>query len=590
MKNMDVFEPATQQEKDNIIKDLTKNTAAFGIDLGTTNSAISVIPRGTAPVIISLKGGRSTIPSCVMWLGGDNFIVGKEAYEQRYRENCCYSVKRFMQDPKALITLVYNGEKKIMTPAEVSAEILKGLVAETGDVYGDIKDVVITVPAKFNEIGRSNTKKAAELAGLNVLGIIAEPTAASMCYELKPTDGGNRDLLVYDLGGGTFDVSLVRVTGEQDYSKVEDVYGIPEAERRVSTKTTIRAIDGDGNVTLGGDDIDREIYNNCIKELEERGCDVSHISTEEENRLILLIEQLKKSDIHSITQLHFHLGNDETYEVVSLNYDSFKAGLLPTYNKTKTIVNEVLKRNRNSSTDTIVLVGGSTKNPILKELLEKDYPGYEINDAFPQDEAVALGAGIHSRFLKYGDNNISVFDSLIDSIGVDSSDKMSVIIPRGSQFPVTKFKLYETSEDDQAAIDVDILQGNSSVAAENCKLGTMVIDNLPKGKAGTVDIRIQLSINVRGLLKCSVTITKNDEDISKREVINREMSLELSSGNAPTEKLSKDEKLKIKWRAFARNLKETDASEFLQMVDAYPNNHSLADIQQKMKELRNVCK
>ena len=201
MKEMDMFAPANKEEKEALIQNLTKGTAAFGIDLGTTNSAISVIPKGTAPLIIPLRNGKTTLPSCVLWTGEPGeFIVGTEAYEKRYYPNCIYSVKRLMQTPDAIVTLEKDGKKLQMTPAEVSAEILKALVKETNGYYGDIKDVVITVPAKFNEIGRSNTRKAAELAGLNLLGIIAEPTAASMCYELTPEDNGSREILVYDLG------------------------------------------------------------------------------------------------------------------------------------------------------------------------------------------------------------------------------------------------------------------------------------------------------------------------------------------------------------------------------------------------------
>lgn len=151
-----------------------------------------------------------------------------------------------MQTPDAIVTLEKDGKKLQMTPAEVSAEILKALVKETNGYYGDIKDVVITVPAKFNEIGRSNTRKAAELAGLNLLGIISEPTAASMCYELTPEDNGSREILVYDLGGGTFDISLVQITGAQDYSEVDDLYEIPQELRKERTETTINKYEIEG--------------------------------------------------------------------------------------------------------------------------------------------------------------------------------------------------------------------------------------------------------------------------------------------------------------------------------------------------------
>lgn len=577
MEKMKLFGDVKDEQNN---KEIGKpKTAAFGIDLGTTNSAISVIPKGTEPLIIPLKDKRTTIPSCVLWDSDtDTFIVGKEAYEQRYKSNCIYSVKRLMQTADAKVVLKDKGKTKIMTPAEVSAEILKGLVAETGGVYGDIKDVVITVPAKFNEIGRSNTRKAAELAGLNVLGIIAEPTAASMCYELTPKDDGSRTIIVYDLGGGTFDVSVVRITNGRDYTAFEDVYNIPKNERKHSEGTIIRAIDGDGDVNLGGDDIDREIYDNLVQDLKSQGFNTELISTEEENRLILAIEKAKKFNINNTTILCVHLidGSEVTY---SLGYEQFKAGLLPTYFKTIAIISKVLKRNR-EKTDSIVLVGGSTKNPILKELLMKDFPGHLINDALPQDEAVALGAGIHARLLKFGDNNIAVFDSLVDSIGVRNLNTVSTIIPSGSQFPVTKYKVYETLEDNQEEIEVDIVQGNTTFAAEACKLGTLVIDKLPKGKKGEIEIMIRLSIDVRGLLKCSVKIYNV---VTKEPPVERELELKLNAGNVEQENtLSKDAKMKIRWMNFADTLSGSDKEEFIEMVNAYPHDVTAKEIQAKI--------
>lgn len=586
MEKMNYFEPANEEEKQEIINELAKKTGAFGIDLGTTNSAISVIPKGTVPLIIPLKNKRTTIPSCVMWTGKDReFIVGLEAYQQRYKEECCYSVKRLMQDPEATVVFKHGDSELEMTPAEVSAEILKGLIAETDGYYGDIKDVVVTVPAKFNEIGRKHTKQACELAGLNLLGIISEPTAASMCYELTPKDNGSRDLLVYDLGGGTFDISLVRVTGSQDFSKFEEMYGIPENLSVKKTGITIRALDGDGDIRLGGDDIDREIYDNFIKELQGRGVDTTLISAEEKNRVILLIEQLKKGNPNDTTTISINVGTQR--EQVSLARAEFKKGLMPIYLKTKALLDSVLQRNRTNA-DAIILVGGSTKNPLLKEQLSIDYPDYEINDAFPQDEAVALGAGVHARFLKFKDNNISVFDSLVDSIGVCNGNKVSTIIPSGSQFPVTKYKLYETTEDNQKEIEVDIVQGNTTIAAEACKLGTLLVDDLPAGKHGDVEIKIQLSIDVRGLLKCFVDV-RNIKTYSA--VVHKELELKLSAGNdAVGHKLSKNEKLKFRWTNFANTLSNADRELLLSLIKRYPAEVTTDEIQQKIKELRNASK
>lgn len=586
MERMKIFSPDTTEEKQKIIKNLTDKSAAFGIDLGTTNSAISVIPQGTAPVIIPLKDGKTTIPSCVMWTGEDRkFIVGREAYLARKTnaEAVCYSVKSLMQDPEAIVTFKVGDKILNMTPAEVSAEILKGLIAETRGYYGDIKDVVITVPAKFNEIGRSNTKKAAELAGLNLLGIINEPTAASMCYKLTPEDNGSRDLLVYDLGGGTFDISLVRITGKMDFSTIDKLYHVPEELRSQKSDVSIRALDSDGDTKLGGDDIDKMLYSNVIEGLSKQGYDTSKIKEVTKKSLIFLFEQLKKGNPNDSTSVPINLNNGESV-TVNISYNEFMEALKPIYERTRVYVNNVLSRNRTSA-NTIILVGGSTKNPLLKELLKRDYPGYEINDAFPADESVALGAGVHSRFLKYGDNNISVFDSLADSIGVKASGRMSPIIERGSQFPVTKSKTYYTSEDNQKEIEVFILQGNSMEAEEACQLGSLLVDDLPEGKGGEVWIKIQLSIDVKGLLKCSVDVG----NINEPTAVHRDLELKLSAGNTDTQreiKLSREDKLKLRWTRVAESLDNDKKKKLLDMIAEYPAKYNEFDIAKAIKEMR----
>lgn len=227
MEKMSFFDKDVNAATQDIL-DKTGKTAAFGIDLGTTNSAIALVPSGTKPKIVPLKHG-TTMPSCIMWTGkGKEFIVGKDAYEHRYESSCIYSVKRHMPEVDCHLTMTVGDKKLTMTPAEISAEILKGLVKETKDLYGEVKDVVVTVPAKFNEIARQHTREACELAGLNLLGIIAEPTAASMCYDIEPDKGKTQDILVYDLGGGTFDGVDHYVSADDMVARIKQIY--PEAD------------------------------------------------------------------------------------------------------------------------------------------------------------------------------------------------------------------------------------------------------------------------------------------------------------------------------------------------------------------------
>ena len=577
MEKMRVFAPADDNEKQAIIKDLTKNTAAFGIDLGTTNSAISVIPSGTHPVSIPLKDGRMTMPSCVLWTGNDGeFVVGYDAYQKRYEENCIYSVKRLMQDVNATVTLKKDGKELIMRPAEVSAEILKALVKEAGDTYGVIKDVVVTVPAYFDINGKKATKEAAEIAGLNLLGIIAEPTAASLCYELSPEEGCTKDIMVYDLGGGTFDVSLVRITDNSisdEKRQLAEIYGFDDLDESKSGKT-VSVICSDGDTHLGGDDVDIELYNVVLNIVRQQGYK-NEPTREDRERIILELERLKKEGVNG-TYVHTikFLSTNESYRV-TIGPEVFKAALEPIYQKTRSIIERVLSENVNTA-DTLVMVGGSTKNPQLIENLKRDYPSFYINNAFPPDESVSLGAGIHAKELKFGENAVSVFDSLALGIGILSDGKMRTIIPKNSQYPITKTKRFTNVVDNQDAIEVSILQGNTVYAEEAVSLGNLVIDGLPHAPAETLDIDVNLAINANGILTCSAIIHSLEPGGKN---IERDLVLNLSKvENTTAKKLSKDEKLLIKWKKKAESLPENKAVILNEMIAGYPDKYDKKNI------------
>lgn len=568
MEKMSLFAPVDDKEKQDIIKDLTKNTVAFGIDLGTTNSAISVIPSGNHSVIIPLAEGRTTIPSCVMWTGeGREFIVGKAAYEKRYEENCIYSVKRLMQDVNATVTFKKDGKELVMRPAEVSAEILKGLVKEAGDTYGEIKDVVVTVPAYFDINGKKATKEAVELAGLNLLGIIAEPTAASLCYELAPNDGCIKDIMVYDLGGGTFDVSLVRITDNANTPEKEalmKIYGFDKTEND-DVGRTVSVICSDGDTRLGGDDFDIELFNVVMELVRQQGF-TGEVSVEDKERLILELEKLKKSGVNS-TYLHTcKFTNPESSYRVTITPVEFAKALEPIYQRTRVIVERVLSEHKNSA-DTLVMVGGSTKNPHLIDKLRRDYPSFIINNAFPPDESVALGAGIHAKELKFGDKAVSVFDSLAIGIGVVEGDKLKNIIPKNSQYPVTKTKIFTNVVDNQESIQVTLMQGNSVYVEEAIPLGTLLIDGLPQVPAENLDIYINLAINANGILNCSTEIHNPS---TGEDPIVRNLELNLSKVESTgSKKLSKDEKLVKKWSKKAESLPEPHSTELKNLIQDF---------------------
>ena len=590
MEKMKLFAPADDTEKQDIIKSLTEGALAFGIDLGTTNSALSVIPSGSHPISVPLKDGRMTMPSCAMWTGeGKEFIVGREAYERRYEENCIYSVKRLMQDVGATVTLKKDGKELVMTPAEVSAEILKGLVKEAGDTYGEIKDVVVTVPAYFDINGKKATKEAAELAGLNLLGIIAEPTAASLCYELTPDDNCTKDIMVYDLGGGTFDVSLVRITDNKmtdEKASLIEIYGFEEETSDNNEGRTVNVICSDGDTRLGGDDLDIELFKLVEAKVRNMGFS-GDILVEDRERIILDLEKLKKGGVNGTYMYTCKFTNcTETFRIAITPQD-FMDALEPIYQRTRVIVERVLSENRNTA-DTLVMVGGSTKNPHLIEKLKRDYPSFVINNAFPPDESVSLGASIHAKEIKFGDNAVSVFDSLAIGIGVVEGGKLATIIAKNSQYPVTKVRRFTNVVDNQEAIEVHIMQGNSRYVEEAVSLGTLLIDGLPKVPAETLDIDINLSINANGILNCS-TIIHNP--LTHEKPIEKALELNLSKVEVGTSrKLSRDEKLIIKWKKKAETLPKEKGDLLKEMIAGYPDMYTKKTIMDFISSCMNISR
>ena len=316
--------------KDSSIKNV------FGIDLGTTNSAISIVKTGD-PEIIHLNNGRDTLPSCVMWKDG-KFIVGDEAYNNKGLSNVQYSVKRMMEDPSATVTFKDGENEKVMTPTEVSAEILKGIVRATDGLYGTVHDVVVTVPAYFNDIGKRNTMKACELAGLNLIALENEPSAAALDYT-PPADRDTEDVIIYDLGGGTFDITLASIIK----SKADDfdAYEFDNTTKSSASKIIKPlALGGDGH--LGGDDIDDELLKIVLKKM---GIDQFDLSERERKIFTARLERLKKAGIDQTYESEFEgdlLDGTHFSKKVIIGPDDFEAATLPIYKKTRKIMNSVL--------------------------------------------------------------------------------------------------------------------------------------------------------------------------------------------------------------------------------------------------------
>lgn len=530
------------------------NVPAFGIDLGTTNSCISVLSNEGLSNVIPLDDGRVTMPSCVLWVGKeDRFIVGHEAYEKRYESNACYSVKTLMGSD-TIVTLTDGEYKCTKTPEEISAEILKGLVKKASSVYKDIRDVVITVPAAFNVNQIESTKKAAELANLNVLSIMKEPTSAALAYKL---DNTSDNILVYDLGGGTFDVSLVNITNNSSSdSDLFDLLGIEsESSNNNDSKSviTVKATRGDNH--LGGDDLDKEIYKLLGKKMKKLGCDVPRIKPVDREEMLLKIEKYKKlGDFKSIIiHCDFELSNGTKWTgKVELNDEDVERATKVIYNKTKPYIDDLI----DNSISTIVLVGGSTKNKYLKQFIASDYPKFHICDYLNPDEAVARGAAVQAKRVKFGSDDLEVFDIIGNNIGVLADGRIHPVIFKATPIPCAETKTFTTTQDNQEQIRVAVYEG-SRIHPEECTyLGDLIINDIPKGKKGEVPVQVTLMITSDGLLTAKVSTDNETKEVQLINVLGKKMEKDNNS----------DLIMFSRWEKVANDLDEPDKSKLLDLI------------------------
>lgn len=556
----------------------------FGIDLGTTNSAISVISSGHASDAIQLTNGKFTMPSCVMWRNGE-VIVGQEAYEHRHEECAVYSVKRLMQNVGARV-VIKDGENVFQkTPAEVSSLILKGLIAQTGGLYGEIKDVVVTVPAYFDQNGVNATREACQLAGLNLIGIANEPTAASLCYQLKPADGSTKDVIVYDLGGGTFDVTLMRIS-DSDNSDISDlaaIYAI-DTKKNEGSSHAVTTLGIGGDTKLGGDNVDRAMLRILYAKLRKNGINPSKFTKSYRERLILRLEELKKKDV---TTVIYDFGVD-TYDVdgqhvtttVQLYPSDFKEAMHCIYEKTRSILNSLLQEIPNNA-DSIVLVGGSTKSAWLQSFLKEDYPSMTLDNALNPDLSVSNGAAIQGKVMTFGSDEVQIFDILPLTIGILNDDIVTPLIKKGSALPVVIKKTFTTVVDNQTELEIELFQGNSTFRKECISLGRLEITGIKKKPAGEPVLSVIVSISADRLMKCKASI----------DGIEKELKLNLAGeATGETVKLSKVEKRALRWKNAASKVKDDSVREKLHsLIDNYeksPSDSVKYEIEQLIRSQR----
>ena len=474
----------------------------IGIDLGTTNSCVAVMEGKDSKVIPNPEGNRTT-PSVVAFKNGER-IVGAAAKRQAITNpNTISSIKRLMGTDKKV-----EAEGKKYSPEEISAMILSNLKESAEAYLGEsVTKAVITVPAYFNDAQRQATKNAGKIAGLDVERIINEPTAAALAYGLDKQDK-NQTILVYDLGGGTFDVSILEL-----------------GDGVVEVRST------SGNNHLGGDDFDNKVIDYLVSEFKkENGVDLTKDKMAMQ-RLKEIAEKAKK-DLSSMTSTQVSApfisqGADGPLHLdMTLTRAKFESLISDLVDSTLEPVRNALKDAdlKAKDLDKVIFVGGSTRVPLVYETVKKELgmePSREVNP----DEVVAMGAAIQGGVLTGDVNDIVLLDVTPLSLGIETlGGVMTVLIPRNTTIPTSKSEVFSTAADNQPAVDVHVLQGERSMAADNKTLGRFQLTNIPPAPRGVPQIEVKFDIDANGI----VNVTAKDLGTNKEQSITITSSTNLS--------------------------------------------------------------
>lgn len=518
------------------------NKFVFGIDLGTTNSALACYTGGM-PETVQVQGNR-TIPSVVWYRPDGTTVVGEAAYRRKGKPDVVYSSKRDMGTDTVYHLVLEDGNTKDVTPVDVAAEVLKAIVNGSDKMYGTVNEAVITVPAYFNERQRAATRKAAELAGIKLISMINEPTAAALAYGINNEENTAKNIIVCDIGGGTTDITLMNITNFKE---------VPEELKDVIQPGLcfdVLATGGDNR--LGGDDYDTLVIEaaksrllaenaNKRKELSKVKDGTRAKQLAENTRLAKfirdnfivekykpIVEQWKK--INDAYRLNVTCTAGDVQENFYFDEVDLKKGFLGFWKRVDKCIEDTLNVTittengdeefvgRHEDPQICIPVGGSTKNPWMLECIRNKFQhtGMEIPNSAFADEAIALGAAVQAAIGKGLVNNITLKEINPLPIGVETVGERNgkevsgifyPIIPKDITIPVRRSVAYSTAKDNQTEIVVKIYQGTSTQVSHNQCLGTFTVKDLPAKPAGEVVIELILEVDINGLL----TVTANHE-------------------------------------------------------------------------------